>query len=119
MKTISFPFRIDGFGNVATTTDPSRIWADRVRAVVSTYVGERIMRPDFGSNVARASFDVLSGLPDLLNSDMSVAFSRWLPGITFGGVTLTSDQEGTTHLAVNYSIPTLEKNSDTNYTITI
>ena len=54
MKAISFPFTLDPFGVVETTSSQTKIYQDRVLTLLSTAVGERPMRPTYGTDVARA-----------------------------------------------------------------
>ena len=109
MTAISLPFRIDGYGRVASTTDPSKIWADRVRSVLMTTFGERIMRPGFGSSVAEEVYDILDEVPELTYSAVSQAFSDFLPRLQFNDVQIVSEVEGdgTISLEVIYTLPDL------------
>jgi phage baseplate assembly protein W len=49
-KTIALPFSVDPYGKVTVASDQSKIWADRVRSVIGTFLRERVMRPEFGTN---------------------------------------------------------------------
>jgi phage baseplate assembly protein W len=119
MKTISLPFRIDGFGNIATTTDPSKIWSDRVRTVVSTYFGERVMRSNFGSFAGSMAFNEADYVSEILDSDMATAFSSWLPDITYRGAEQTLNKDGTVSLRINYEIPTIDRAAGVVYSVLI
>ena len=74
MRTISFPFRIDANGHLADTSNTKKIWTDRVRAVVNTQVGDRVMRPDFGTDTDSLVLDVgtpaQKSLPDVLKGSL-------------------------------------------------
>jgi phage baseplate assembly protein W len=119
MKTISFPFRFDGFGKVAITSDMSRIWADRVRAVISTYPGERLMRSGYGTALPDDLFGSVSAAPEFIDIQVANAFSEWLPDVTLKGVNFIGSGESDIEMQVNYSVPTQEIDSDSVYTITI
>jgi hypothetical protein len=41
MKAISYRFRLDDYGRIYMTTDPKKIWMDRVLTLLSTVVGQR------------------------------------------------------------------------------
>lgn len=109
MTAISLPFRIDGYGRVTATSDPSKIWADRVRAVLMTSLGERVMRPFFGSTVADEVYDVLDEVPELVFAAVSQAFSDFLPRLTFNDVVVVQEdeQDGTLSLEISYTLPDL------------
>ncbi|UVF61463.1 baseplate wedge protein [Gordonia phage DalanDe] len=48
---LSFPFRVDKNGTVATEDDESLVYcAERLTVFVGTRPGERVMVPDFGIN---------------------------------------------------------------------
>lgn len=109
MTAISLPFRIDGYGRVGSTTDPSKIWADRVRSVIMTNVGERLMRPGFGSTVAEEVYDTLDEIPELTYAAVAQAFSDFLPRLQFNDVQVVSEDEqnGEISLEILYTLPDL------------
>lgn len=113
MSAISLPFRIDGYGRVASTEDPRLIWAGRVRSVITTMIGERIMRPSFGCDVMNEVFDGAEETPELVEQDIRGAFSEWLPELEIEGVSLdyVDEMTGEVELSVVYKIP-----SDTSVT---
>jgi phage baseplate assembly protein W len=121
MRAISLPFRVDGYGRVAATSDPSRIWADRVRSVVSTNPGERVMRPTFGCPMPENLFEAMSTVPEVVESDVSKAFVDWLPLLSFGGLDVNheSDQNGEIEVNLSYTVPTIQQNSSTSYSLII
>lgn len=47
-STISFPFRADVRGTLATVSDRSRIVSEAIADVIETRQGERVMMPDYG-----------------------------------------------------------------------
>jgi len=114
MRAITLPFRLDGYGNVASTTDINKIWADRVRTVVSTQPSERVMRPEFGCPMPENLFVAITTVPELVEGQTADAFTRWLPGLKFEKVeTQTIDEgEGSIEVGVFYSIPTVQQNTD-------
>lgn len=56
MATVDYPYRIDGSGRTATTTDAEHI-RDLIEQVLFTSPGERVMRPDFGAGLLRLVFE--------------------------------------------------------------
>lgn len=121
MRAISLPFRLDGYGNVASSSDMSRIWADRVRTVVSTYPGERVIRPTFGTRLPEDLYEALSETRELVTGQLSESFSAWLPEVEFNGIEIEEYDEGqgTVRMSVNYSVPNIVQDDDNNYSIII
>jgi phage baseplate assembly protein W len=80
---ISVPFSLDSAGNIVSTTNQDKIWADRVRAVIGTVLGERVMRPDFGTRVAFSSFETRSGAEAIIRLEIERAFILQLPLLNY------------------------------------
>lgn len=77
--SISLPFKIDALGKVGATIDQSKIWADRVRSVIGTALGQRVYRPSFGCNATLGVFDTEEYVLTSIEEDVSRAFSTYLP----------------------------------------
>jgi len=107
MRAISLPFRIDGYGRVTSTTDPSKIWGDRVRAVLMTSLNGRIMRPLFGSTISEEVYDVLEEAPEIIFAAVSQAFSDFLPRLNFEDVVVVDEdaEDGLISLEISYTLP--------------
>lgn len=109
---ISFPFRIDEFGKVATTISEEKIWADRVRSVVGTTIGERVFRADFGTIIASQMFESAEIVEETIRSEISRAFSKYLSSLTLSDVFITFDDRQTLlEVDVQYTLPTGEESS--------
>lgn len=103
---ISLPFSVNAYGRIGTTTERSKIWQDRVRSVVGTYLGERVMRPNFGSDVVDAVFENSIEADLIIKEQIRKAFERYLPTLTLSDVTTNYDEEtGTMEAEVVYSLP--------------
>jgi len=106
MKAISIPFRFDGFGNVAASTDPQRVWGARVKSVLGTAVGSRVMRPEFGSDLPANLFSIVTTTPGYVESTVRAAGAAWLPDIDIVDVRVGSDDETfDVSVEVEYRIP--------------
>lgn len=105
-KTIALPFSIDPYGKVTSTSEQSKIWADRVRSVVGTTVKERVMRPTFGSDIAYGVFDTQTAADEIIKSNVAQVFSTQLPLLKLGTVTTSYDEyTGTLNTTITYSLP--------------
>lgn len=91
--TMSLPFRVDEYGTIAATIDPSKIWADRVRAVIGTAIGERVYRPEFGCAAATSVFETEEETEALLISEIRNAFSDYLSSCSLEDVTIVIDEQ--------------------------
>ena len=90
--TISLPFNIDPFGNVAHTEDQSKIWSDRVRSVLGTMLRERVMRPTLGTIIPYAIFETADDAVTEVKSEVNKAFSTQLPLLSLSSVDVSIDE---------------------------
>lgn len=106
---ISIPFKFDSRGNVVRTTDPSKIWADRVLSAVGTMKDERLYLPNYGSEVPLHTMDPLRSIEDLIYDDIASVFAIHLPLLKLKDViTTVNSEEGTMSVEVFYALPTTE-----------
>lgn len=106
MRAISLPFQIDGYGKVGHSSTPEKIYSDRVKVALLTSLGERVMRPRYGSQITTALFDDIDDVEETLFETAAQVFNEWLPELNLSDVETTSVDEldGTTSVTVHYSI---------------
>lgn len=103
---MTFPFALDDKGNVARTTDQNKIWSDRVQIAIGTRIGERVMRTDFGSKVARGLFDTVSSMEALIEEDLNAVFTYQFPLLKLDVVETSYDElSNMLTVTVTYSLP--------------
>lgn len=104
-REISFPFRLDGQGRVATVSDPSEAARQHLTTYLLTQPGERVMRPDFGTPIRDYIFENLDPLQvQLLASRSADKVARDVPHVTLHNVTATTDSaQSTVRLAVQFT----------------
>ena len=90
---ISLPFKIDSLGKVGATNDQEKIWADKVRGVIGTAVGQRVYRPGFGCNATLGVFDTEEYVLNTIEEDITRAFSSFLPLLSLDEVSVQVDPE--------------------------
>jgi len=90
-KAIALPFSFNTDGGVNSTSDFKKIIQDRVALVVMTLVSERVMRPNYGTNVRKSSFENIAAASSFIQQDVSVGFNNWLPYLTLISVEPTID----------------------------
>lgn len=81
-KAISLPFNFNEYGALETTEDPAKIWQDRVVIAVMTGLGERVMRPTFGSDAGKSVGENVNDAMAIVRQSIEVAFGRWLKDLT-------------------------------------
>jgi len=78
---LAYPYQPDSQGRTATASDDQHI-RDLIEQVLFTMPGERVMRPDFGSNVSQLVFAPSS--PELAGATQMLvqgALQRWLGNV--------------------------------------
>lgn len=105
LRALSLPFRIDIDGRVATTTQYSTVVRDQLVDVLMTNRLERIMRPQYGCDLARSMFDPSD---ELVKGDVArqvmQRIQQWTPRPTMQTVRFSTDpmQPGTLFVNVGY-----------------
>jgi phage baseplate assembly protein W len=108
-KAISLPFSIDTFGTVGTTTEQSKIWADRVRSVLGTSLRERVMRPTFGTLIPFSLFNNVDNAVMEVKDEVTRAFDRYLQLLTLKDTAVEQDlYTNTLKVTVTYALPNQE-----------
>ena len=115
--TMSIPFTFlkdknNAAVSVSATNDLAKIWQNRVFLVLSTRLGERVMRPDFGSNLHKAVFENSVTASEIAKDSITTAFSQWLSELNLKEIKPTFDKT-TNNLIVTvvYGLPTGEVDS--------
>ena len=76
--SIRFPFTIEG-GSVVTTSSEPELITSRVVFCLSTQLGERVARPDWGVEILNASYAMTGDLTEGLREGIENAFHKWFP----------------------------------------
>jgi phage baseplate assembly protein W len=107
---ISLPFKIDDFGNIATATSQSKIWADRARTAISTAVGERVMRANYGTQIPINFFENVSLISEVIKEEVNQAFFNNLPELELEETIVVIDEAlGVVTAEVKYLLPNKEQ----------
>lgn len=110
MKSISFPFTLDPFGKTTSTTDQRKIYQDRVLTLLSTAVGERPMRPTYGTNIAAAMFENQGRVEDAINEAIRTAISTWIPELTVSSIKVIGFLDGgAVNVELNVTLPDFQE----------
>jgi phage baseplate assembly protein W len=120
MKAISFPFTIDPFGVVNTTTSQEKIYQDRVLTLLSTTVGERPMRATYGTDIASALFETQGNAEKAAETAIRTAMRTWLPEVTIERIDIQStDDTGSLRVNLSLVLPDYSSTAVTIYTTTL
>lgn len=85
-RAISLPFSFNSAGEIAYTTDLKKIIQDRVVLAVMTKIQERVMRPNFGSDVYDSLFENISTAESIVSQAVAGCFSAWFPYLSLRSV---------------------------------
>lgn len=103
-RGLSFPFRRDATSFPAQATDDDLLWESIVQ-LLTTGVGERVMRPDVGSQVLQMLFENDDEtLGQMIVADVSTLLARYEPRVLVRSITVTSidRDEGSITLLIAY-----------------
>lgn len=104
--TMSLPFMIDSYGKVNTTDQQSKIWTDRVRSVIGTALGERVMRPEFGTEIPFAEFQTTEDAASQIETTVLQSFEQQLSRLRLQEVTTAFDEyTGAMNVSIVYALP--------------
>lgn len=105
-KTIALPFSIDPYGKVTMSSNQSKIWADRVRSVIGTFLRERVMRPEFGTRIPYSVFNTQESAQQEISTETVQAFNQHLPLLTLNSVSSSFDSySGVINVTITYKLP--------------
>jgi phage baseplate assembly protein W len=85
-----------------------------ILTILTTDIGSRLFRPDFGSNLQRLLFDPLtSDLTTRLRSDIYASIGKWEPRVTIEFVDISMDKVSASfRISVQYRVPALNNVRD-------
>ncbi|MCC3766034.1 GPW/gp25 family protein [Streptomyces sp. UNOC14_S4] len=86
-QQLSVPFALDKTGKVAAVESRDQQMSQRVRAVVATGLSERVMRPDFGTDLGPFLFEINdSTTRQAIRHTVQDSLSRWEPNAIIKGI---------------------------------
>lgn len=109
----SLPFALTPTGQVSTVSDPTQIANDRMESLISTYPGERIMLPDYGTPIPSLLFaPELASQQSIIELQVQQAVNQWEPTLIVNSINVDFSQNtyGIANVNVDFSLsndPTL------------
>lgn len=114
---IALPFSFTNSGAVNVTNNENKIWSDRIIVALMTRVGERIMLPKYGSNVASSVFENEDDAVSIVERELPGIFARWLPDLTIIATSVKLENkelaDNTLAISVEYLLPNKQKSITT------
>jgi phage baseplate assembly protein W len=87
----AFPLRVDPRGEIAMASHEEDV-RQAIKIIIGTALGERVMRPDFGSGLQRLVFEPVSTTTvSLVKHQVEQALIEWEPRIDLEEVRVTTD----------------------------
>lgn len=103
IAALRWPMIVAPDGRFAVCADVSEGWAQRVKAVITTRLPERVMRSDYGCGVT----DMLLGISDVRDATTLIrqAMSTWLPALEISDIRVTGGGSPEMVIELDYRTP--------------
>lgn len=102
----SIPFSFNKVGKVNSILDSRDLWRIRVHSLMLTRFGERLMRPDFGTDLASTLFENEDLAAEMAIKTITIAFNKWLPGLNLIEAVPQYDKDsGSLNIDIRYTLP--------------
>jgi phage baseplate assembly protein W len=107
---ISLPFMFSAQGGVMASTNPEKIWSDRVLSVIGTAIGERVHRSEYGSDVYLAAWGSVDVIKETIESKVKDTFVAFLPTLILNDVQVTWEPGANiAYVNILYTLPSQEE----------
>jgi len=104
--SIAYPYTIDPNGVVSTAANSTKLYLDRVLTLVSTYMGQRPMMPDYGVDWSGALFENDNEARVAIPIAIRAAVAKWVPEVQVSEVNINFDElEGIEHVTLGLVLP--------------
>jgi phage baseplate assembly protein W len=104
--SISYPYTIDPNGLVSTAGSSTKLYLDRVLTLVSTYIGQRPMMPDYGVDWSGALFENDNEARVAIPIAIRGAVAKWIPEVQVSKVNVNFDElEGIENVTLELMLP--------------
>lgn len=104
-SAINFPFTLDNFGVLISTTSSNKIYLDRVLTLLSTNMGQRPMLPEYGIDWGVALFENEGDARAAIPAALQDAIARWIPDVKVNNIKLQDQQDGIEYVTLELVLP--------------
>ena len=118
MIAIKYPFTLDSYGRIQTTTDSygrpdyQKVYMDRLLTLLSTVAGQRAMNPEYGVDHSRGTFESGGDYTLGLQQAIQTAIHEWIPEVRVESVVITRPgPDGDSKVNVTVTLPDLSSNT--------
>jgi phage baseplate assembly protein W len=102
----SIPFSFNKVGKISSIVDDRDLWRIRIHSLLLTRFGERLMRPDFGTNLPATVFETEDLATEMAIKTISIAFNKWLPSLNLIEASPQYDNDsGSLTITIRYNLP--------------
>jgi len=103
---LKLPLSLDNSGNLVLATSQEEIWEDRVRIALGTRLGERVMRPTYGTTIGEALFDTVTTTSEVVSKEVNRVFHEQFPLLTLTSVApVFNELSSTLTITIVYLLP--------------
>jgi phage baseplate assembly protein W len=103
---LRLPLSLDASGNLVMATTQSEIWADRIRIALGTRLGERVMRPTYGTTIGDALFDTVTATSETIIKEVRKVFHEQFTLLTLKSVSPSFNELASTlTITIVYLLP--------------
>ncbi len=109
-KGWAFPPTFDKKSGANVMVSDERDIEESLKIILFTSYGERIMRPEFGSNISESVFDTMDSVTiNTLTDNIEQAILEFEPRITLHDVFISSEEisEGKVYINLDYTVRTI------------
>jgi len=104
--SIAYPYTIDPNGLVSATSNSTKLYLDKVLTLVSTYMGQRPMMPDYGVDWSGALFENDNVARVAIPIAIRGAVAKWIPEVQVSDVNINFDElEGIENVTLGLLLP--------------
>jgi phage baseplate assembly protein W len=103
---LSLPMSLDSGGNLLAAKTEDSIWSDRVKIALGTRLGERVMRPEYGSTIGNNIFSTVSSMEETIDREVQRVFNELFPLLELNNVSFSFDNlTGRLSVSLVYALP--------------
>jgi uncharacterized protein len=106
VRALSVPFKIGSDGRISTVSGEFPVYATYLRSLLLTRIGERVMRPKYGSRVLDSLFEPNDEtLEAELGADIRDSVSRWEPRVRVRSLVFDRNEDaGTVRITLEFEV---------------
>lgn len=106
METIAYPFILDPLGKIVKTSDPNKIYLDKIMTLLSTLIDQRPMRSTYGTDIFRSLYETGNNYQQALKEAITRAMFLFLPEVSIKELNISEiDSSGKSVVTILFGFP--------------